>query len=462
VSGPRIVIVGGGSYQWVPKLLVDVANTPTLHDAHVVLHDLDPVPAERMAELVEHIAAVRRIGLTASATTDVRAALGGADFVVVSISTGGFASMRHDLDVPERYGVRQAVGDTVGPGGIARALRNVPVLVDLARTMEDCCPGAWLLNLTNPMTTLCRAVTRETAVPTVGLCHEITITRFVLSLLLEVPFTELDLTVGGVNHLPFVTALRAGERDGFALLRDALDRSDEIAAEPLAMALPDGLGHHPHPTGRWTKGDLMAANQVKLDGFRRWGVLPGAGDRHVAEFFADYLTPETGWGADLGFELHTIAQREAEQAIYTADFEAMLAAPEVSRMPSGEMVCGLIHHLVTGTRGELPVNLPNRGQVPGLPNAAVVETVGVADGDGVRGRDVVTLPEPVARHLRTIVAAQEVTVEAALTGSRDLVVEAMRLDPLAGRVDPARIGSMVDDMLAATAPWLPAFASRPV
>ena len=127
---PRITIIGGGSYQWVPKLLVDVANTPSLHDAEIVLEDIDPAPLPRMVELVEHIATVRGIGLTATSTTDQRSALEGADYVVVNISTGGFESMRHDLEIPARYGIMQSVGDTVGPGGIVRALRNIPVFLE--------------------------------------------------------------------------------------------------------------------------------------------------------------------------------------------------------------------------------------------------------------------------------------------------------------------------------------------
>jgi alpha-galactosidase len=241
------------------------------------------------------------------------------------------------------------------------------------------------------------------------------------------------------------------------MLRDALDRADEIADEPLAMALPEELGHHAPANGQWTKGDLLAVNRVKFDLFRRWGVLPGAGDRHVAEFFADVITPDTDWGADRGIVLQTIENRELWQLRYVAEFEAMLAAPEVSRMPSGEMVCGIVHHLVTGTAGEYPGNLPNRGQVPDLPPDVVVEGICTVDGDGARGRDVVPLPPEAVEQLRVVVAAQELTVEAALTGSRDLVVEAMRTDPLASRVADGDREAMVDEMLAATAPWLPAF-----
>ena len=313
--GPRITIIGGGSYQWTPKLLVDFVNTPALRDAEIVLHDIDPVPIPRMVELAEHLAALQGIGLSATGTTDRRPALDGADFVVVNISTGGFTSMRHDLEIPERHGVRQSVGDTVGPGGVLRALRNIPVFLDIARDVEDLCPDAWLLNLTNPMTAICRAVTRETPLKTVGLCHEITITQFLLSLLLDVSFLDLTLTVGGVNHLPFVTELDVAGDDGFERLRILLADADRREGEPLAMAIPDGLEFDKHSDGAdWTKGDLLANWRVKLELFARFGVLPGAGDRHLAEFFPNFLTEESGWGERWGIGLTTIADRERDQA----------------------------------------------------------------------------------------------------------------------------------------------------
>jgi len=458
--GPRITIIGGGSYQWTPKLLVDFVNTPALADAEIVLHDIDAEPLPRMVELARHLAGLRGVGLTASATTDRAAALDDAEYVVVNISTGGFASMRHDLEIPARHGVRQTVGDTVGPGGVLRALRNIPVFLDIARDVAEHCPDAWLLNLSNPMTTICRALTRETSVKTVGLCHEITITQFLLSLLLDESFLDLTLTVGGVNHLPFVTALDVAGDDGFDLLRAVLGDADARDGEPLAMAIPAGLGFVKGSDGpEWTKGDLLRHWKVKLELFHRFGVLPGAGDRHLAEFFPNFLTEDSGWGARWGVGLTTIEDRERHQAAHIGALDTMLASREVERLPSGEMVAPVIQCLVLDQPGRFPLNMPNEGQVADLPLGATVESMCIVSGNGVRGRESVALPAGVAECLRRVAASQELTVDAAITGDRDTAFAAMLVDPLTSRVDYDAIVAMTDEMLGATAAWLPQFAS---
>jgi alpha-galactosidase len=455
--GPRIVVIGGGSFQWVPKLFCDLANTASLADAEVVLEDVAAEPLADMADFAQQIVERARVGITVRATTDQRAALEGADYVVVCISTGGFGSMQHDLAVPERHGLRQSVGDTVGPGGISRALRNIPVLLGIARDMEALCPDAWLLNITNPMTALCRAVTRETSIKTVGLCHEVTMAQFTLSQLLDADFRDFDLTVTGVNHLPMVTEMRIGGDDGFARLHELLADADARGDEPAH--LPEGFGHEQHSFGgKWHKRDLLAANQVKFALFERFGVLPAAGDRHLVEFFPGFLTEESGWGRRWGVGLTTIADREAWQDYYKAEFAELRDATDVPKTPSGEIVAPLIDAFLRDKTRAFPLNLPNAGQCPDITDGPVVESMVTADGDGLRGRDAATAPPVLGEWLRRIVSSQEATVEAALTGNRDKVVEAMLLDPLAGRSDFDELVQMTDELLVATKPWLPQFA----
>jgi alpha-galactosidase len=453
---PRIVVIGGGSYQWVPKLLVDLVNTPSLARAQVVLEDVDPGPLPGMEALGRRLAALAGTGMRFESTTDQRAALAGADYVVVTISTGGFSSMRHDLEVPARHGIRQSVGDTVGPGGISRALRNIPVLLAIAADMEELCPDAWLLNITNPMTTLCRALTRCTSIRTVGLCHEIALTRYTLSQLLGVDFRAIDLTVAGVNHLPFVTAIDAGGADGFDLLRALLDDAARAGEEPVPAAAREGPAAQ---VGRGLrKRDLLAANRVKLALFERFGVLPAAGDRHLVEFFPGFLTEESGWGSRWGVTLTTIADREDWLRFHRAEFDRLRALDAVPAEPSGEIVAPLVDAFERGLERTFPCNLPNEGQVPDVPDGAVVEAMCTTRGRALVGRDRPHLPPTPAEWLRRVVASQEATVDAALAGDRDRVVEAMLLDPLAGRVDLDRLVQMTDDLLRATAPWLPQFA----
>ncbi len=443
----QITIIGGGSYQWTPELLADLLGTASLRGAHIVLEDVDPRPLPLMAALAAKLIEATGATATVSTSTHQRRALEGSDFVIVTISTGGFDSMSVDLDVPARHGIRQSVGDTVGPGGISRALRNVPVLLSIARDMEEVCPEAWLLNITNPMTCLTRAVSKETGIKTVGLCHEVGNWCIDLAIALGTTAEAVRPTVVGVNHLPVVTALEVGGSDGFALLREMLDQVGGLAS----LAPQPGQADAPP----FSKLDFCRRHLLTLTLFDRWGAVAAAGDRHIAEFLPSVLTAESGWGADFNIDLTSIARRQEHQAEYERNVDDWLAGTKpLQTWSSGELPAPVIDSLVTGAARQLPVNIANRGQCPDLPAAAVVESIGIVDGDGVRGRDVAYAPPAFAELLRRHVAVQEMTVTAAVEGDRALAAAAFTLDPLAGRGDARETERMVDELLSGTAEWL--------
>jgi alpha-galactosidase len=301
--GAKITIVGGGSYHWAPRLLCDFANTPSLTDARVVLHDLDEDRLKLMEALGRDIAAKRGIALETIAEPDRERALTGADFVITCFSVGGFDSMQHDIEIPRRFGIRQPIGDSVGPGGLMRALRSIPVALEIARDVEKLAPDAWLVNVTNPLTALCRSITRETSVNTVGLCNEWVGATFNLSLALDCGMNDIDPVLAGVNHFPLATELRVKGEDGFALLDALMADRDRAAHEHIWMdPLEDMHWIKTSPAEHWSKLDVIENNRVRFEILRRFGVFPGSGDHHSVEFMPGFVHPGNDYGE--GWRVH--------------------------------------------------------------------------------------------------------------------------------------------------------------
>ena len=446
----QVTIVGGGSYQWAPELMADLFGTPALAGMRLVLEDIDPAPLPKMEALARKLNEAMGAKATIASSIDLGAALDGADFVIVCISTGGFRSMAVDLDVPSAHGITQTVGDTVGPGGINRALRNVPVLVGIGKAMEEHCPDAWMFNITNPMTCLTRSVCRETRIKTVGLCHEVGNFCMDFAIAMGRPFEAVGCSVTGINHFPVLTSLELDGADGFDVLRKLVDEVGGL--ESLA---PDGR----QEAEPFSKLDFAQRHVFKLTLLDRWGTFPAAGDRHIAEFVSFALTPESRWGAAYNIGLSPISKREQHQAEYVADVDAWLAGTkDLQTWQSGELPSPMIQAMLSGEPVEAPLNIPNTGQGVGLPPDVVLESICVVDDGGIRGRERGVLPHPYDEIVRRHVATQELTVEAALRGDRMLAAEAFALDPLAGRGDLHDMEAMVDELLSGTAEWLPQFA----
>ncbi len=461
----RITIVGGGSAQWVPILSDDVATAPCFAGCELVLHDIDDDRASRTAAYARHVSGLAGAGLSVQTTTDLGAALDGADYVVVCISTGGLASMARDLDVSARFGVPMPVGDTSGPAGISRALRNVPVLVSIAREMERRCPDAWLVNVTNPLTVLTRAVARETSIKVVGLCHELGACRFYVAQMLDANYFEVELRVTGVNHFPLVVDVDVAGRSRFDDLVDvAHERVDLSAPLPVldsVMSQPVvTTGGAPTDAMRapgWTKQRLRDMQALNYEVLRQFGALPGADRNHTIEFVPGFITEASEWGKRWGIEPTTIEERRAREARYQRELDDRMRRERPPRGRSTELVVDVIEALVTGTPFTGPMNIKNAGHCPDLPDGAVVESMCIADGEGIRGRDRAVAPAPLATLLRRISAAQELTLEAALTGSREVLLHALFTDPLAGALDHDALLALRDAIVDATAEWLPRF-----
>jgi alpha-galactosidase len=437
----RICIVGGGSYNWTPIMLRDIAAMKDLAGT-IVLHDIAPEPLEDLQRLGRKIMSAADADFAVETTTDLDAALRGAEFVIVTITTGGLEAMRQDLDIPLKYGIYQAVGDTVGPGGLSSALRNIPVMVEIARAVERVCPDAWLLNLTNPMSTLTRAITKVTSLKAIGLCHELFGVRATIKEMFGVANVDLQMRVAGVNHLIWLLDLSIRGQDGLQMIRGfvAGGRQIPVRTSGAARLFPSFRDH-------W---------QVKLALFDIFGCLPAAGDRHVAEFFPYFLTEEHRAGADYGVELTLIEHRyEVARMAQAAIRDAIASAepPPIGR--SEEEVVDIIAAIANGRSLHTIVNLPNRGQIDNLPRDAVVETMGIVGPAGAHGVSVGALPAGVLNTVHPHVLNQELIVEAALTGDRKLALQALLNDPLVR--DFRTAPRMLDELLAAHADYLPQF-----
>jgi len=435
----KIAFIGGGSVHWTPTLVPDMVLNETLAGADLVLHDIDADALESLKRACECIVEQVDGNLNLTITTDRTEALRDADFVILCVGIGGLAAMRNDLEIPERYGIYQAVGDTVGPGGLARGLRHIPFAVQVAREMECLCPAAWMLNVTNPMTTICRGITRATAIRTIGLCHEVTGVSQYLAALFDVPVDAVTLDVAGINHLPVILRFDADGQDGMELLRGwlaehgAFGSVGEVEVNTVFDVFIDRLA-------------------VKLTLFEQLGVLFGAGDRHVAEFFPGFLTEASEWGKRYGVVLTSVDQRAEMVRLRRVQIEYLLNAGAETLRHSDEQLAQVLAALAGGPSGRFIVNVPNQGQIDNLPRDAVVECIAEIDALGVRPLAVGALPYPAYAAIAPHVARQELIVEAALTGRREPALAALATDPLVR--DPAIVAPMLDELLAANAAFI--------
>ena len=433
MSADSVVLIGAGSTVFTPGLMTDLASAPAFDGWTVHLVDLDADAADTMARLGRRIAAKRGARLTFVPHTDRREALTGARFVTTTIAVGAAEAWSRDLEMPARHGIAQTVGDTVGPGGVLRALRHVPELVAIATDVADLAPEALMVNYSNPLTANVLAVSTHTAVDVVGLCHGSLHTLSGMAADLGVPRDELQAVFAGLNHLTWLLDLRRGSDDLYPRLRE------------LVAAHAD---HEP------VSADLM----------RTFGRYPAPGDRHVAEFFSWYLRDGPGgtplpWGLQPGLDdtRRYIGEKGDLWERLHAQADGTAPLPSTGNQEAERFVA-LASAVVTGEEHvELAVNVPNRGKVPNLPSTAVVEVPATVGAAGVTGLDVGPLPDAIAAVLTARALQQEITVRAAMEGDRALALQALALDPLIP--GPAVATAILDDAIRASGSGLDRFAA---
>ena len=427
----KIAFVGAGSVVFAKNLLGDLLSFESLADAHLALVDVD---AERLrvAERMAHkVAAALGARPTITAHLDRTEALRGADYVICSIQVGGHRpSTVVDFEVPKRHGLRQTIGDTLGVGGVMRALRTIPVLLGLCRDMEALCPDAWLLNYTNPMAMCCWALSRATPIRTLGLCHSVQGTAEQLAADVGVPVGEIDYVAAGVNHMAFYLRFARGDEDLYPRIRGVI-----------------------------AEGRVPAGNRVRYEMLSRLGYFVTESSEHFAEYVPHFIRRDR---PDL-LERFAIPLDE-----YLARCEFMDGMwgtmrdffggdePIASVERSNEYGALVIDSLETGTERTVHANVRNDGLVTNLQRGCCVEVPCLVRRGSVEPRRIGDLPPQLAGIVMTNVNVQSLAVEAALTGRREHVYHAAMLDPhTAAELTLDEIWALVDDLLLAHGDWIP-------
>lgn len=451
----KIAYIGGGSKLWARVFMNDLALTEGL-SGEIALYDIDQPAAERNRRIGERINenANTLSKWNYTVCNQLPEALKGADFVVCSILPATFDEMQADVHLPEQYGIYQSVGDTVGPGGVLRAMRTVPLYEEFAREIACYCPNAWVINFTNPMT-VCTKTLYDVfpGVKAFGCCHEVFHAQEFLSCVameeLGVPRPdrhEISIDASGINHFTWITEANYRGVDLLALLPSFMQKYYE-------KGYGEQLGHAPDD---FKNDPFLYGNKVKMDLFRRYGALAAAGDRHLVEFLNNrwYLKdPETAekWL----FHLTPVSFRKKQQAEKIAESEEMANGVRPVRVSrSDEEATSLMTAILGGGKVVSNVNVPNRGQMPDMPLGMVVETNCVFDGNSVK--PVTANPLPIA--VRNLVLRNALNIETCYHGIKernlDEIFASFVNQPLCSELSVDGARELFGKMIRATQPYL--------
>lgn len=454
VSDVKIAYIGGGSRGWAWTFMTDLAMESQM-SGEIRLYDIDH-EAARCNEIIGNTLTQREdtVGKWKYiTTTSIKEALEGSDFVVISILPGTFNEMESDVHLPERHGIYQSVGDTAGPGGMIRALRTIPMFVEIGEAIRAYSPNAWVINYTNPMTLCVKTLYKVfPEIKAFGCCHEVFGTQKVLKGIVEeklglqdVLRQDIVVNVLGINHFTWFDSASYKGIDLLPIYKAYIEEHYE-----------EGYNE---PDKNWANSTFECAHRVKFDLFNRYGLIAAAGDRHLVEFMPgeEYLkSPELV--KEWKFGLTTVDWRKKDlKERLERSHRLVSGQEEVELKPSGEEGILLIKALCGLERVVSNVNIPNTNkQIPNLSSDAVVETNALFEYNQIKPVIAGNIPEPVLELIKPHVKNHERILEAALTCNRALVYEAFMEDPLVkGRINKEECKKLVDDMITNTTKYLP-------
>jgi alpha-galactosidase len=436
---PKIAFIGAGSLGFTRGLVRDLLTFPLLEASDIYLMDIDPERLDFAQKSVQRIVDMGKYPARVHATLDRIEALRDADYVLCTILAGDVDVWRYDIEIPKKYGVDTNVGDTRGPSGIFRALRTIPVMLSIVKDMEKYCPKATLLNYTNPMAMLCRAMQRESFIRLTGLCHSVQGTAYMLASWIDAEMDEITYTCAGINHQAWYLKYERNGKDAYPEIRKAIVEHPDIYEEEIVR------------NEMFLHLDYYVTESSGHNSEYNWWF------RKRPDLIEKYCTHGTGWNPGE----YAYILKEYEEAKHTWKEEAKLwfaAETPISLERELEYAAYIMNALQGGDIFTFNGNVPNTDLITNLPQNACVEVPVFVDRGGFHPVHVGALPPQCAvlTHLSSMV--EEMAVEAALTGNPRLVFQAICHDPLTAAVlSLAEIKTMVNEMLRQNQPWLPQF-----
>ena len=434
----KVAMIGAGSIVFAKTLLNDMLATPALQDAEYALMSRTEPKLRRMEAFANRMVAENGLSARISATLDRREAITDADYIICMIQVGGVEAFRQDYEIPLKYGVDQCIGDSLGPGGIVRGLRTIPVLVEMASDIEEVAkPGAILLQYANPMGICCYALGQASSVSYIGLCHGVQTTLDLIAGYAAVPKPEIDFLCAGINHMAWFLKLEHKGKDLYPLFRERCEKPEYYVNEKVRIEVMRQFGY------------FMTESTGHLSEYVPWF----RSSKRALEEFCD----EPAFGGESGaYYKWSAAVAEKYAEVDPLEFESPKLEPR-----SAEYCSYVLEARETGEPFELQGNVRNDGYITNLPMGACVEVPVYVDKQGLHPLRVGDLPAQLAALNQSNVTVQALAAEAALRGDPDLVMQAMAMDPLASACCTLReTREMAAEMLEAERQWLPQFEGK--